>query len=210
MVYQICNKPGHSAWKCWYRMDSTYQSSIFTASPTSTLAKAFVTSASASPSSDWYLDSASTHHLTNDLSNLNFYQPYQGNDQVMVGNGIAMPIHNSSKGLLPTPTHSFHLNHVYHVPTLTNNLISIQKLTKDNNCTVTFDDSSFFVQDWTRKRREFGLKDIIFKVSISFLLLLISLILSPQLISALLSLLQLGIADLVIHPLKSLINLLSI
>lgn len=147
VVCQICNKPGHTAVNCWYSMDSTYQSSYPSASQSNANAKAFVASASPTCSSDWYIDFAATHHLTNYLSNPNFYQPYHGSEQVMVGNGVAMPIQHSGKGLLPTPHHSFQLNHVHHVPCLSNNLVSVQQLTKDNNRTVTFDDSSFLVQD---------------------------------------------------------------
>ncbi|KAG5550331.1 hypothetical protein RHGRI_015329 [Rhododendron griersonianum] len=91
VVCQICQKLSHTAVNCWNRMDSAFQSSsVSTTSPST--AKAFVASASPTPSSDWYLDSAATHHLTNDLSNLNFYQPYHGSEQVMVGSGAAMPI----------------------------------------------------------------------------------------------------------------------
>lgn len=97
VICQYCIKPGHTAWNCWYRMDSTFQSSTAPTAPSAT-AKAFVTTASPSPSSDWYLDSAATHHLTNDLSNLHLYHPYQGSDQIMVGNGSAIPIQHSGQG----------------------------------------------------------------------------------------------------------------
>lgn len=194
VVCQICQKLGHTAVHCKYRMDSAFQSSsISTTSPST--AKAFVALASPTPSPDWYLDSVATHHLTNDLSNLNFYQPYHGSEQVMVGNGAAMPIQHSGKGLLPTPTNSFHLNHVYHVPSLSNNLVSVQQLTKDNNCTVT---------------RKFCLKVILIMASISFILLLFLLHLSVKHCSTPLLLPPLGIADLVIHHHSNFNNLLSI
>lgn len=98
------------------------------------------------------MDSAATHHITNDLANLHLYHPYQGSDQVMVGNGAAVPIQHSGKGILPTSSHSFQLSQVYHVPSLTNNLVSVQKFTQDSNCTVTFDDSTFLIQDKDTKR----------------------------------------------------------
>lgn len=129
VVCQICNKPYHTALTCWYRMDSTFQPSPPTAQPAT---RAFVASTSTTPPSDWFLDSAATHHLTNDLTNMHLYQPYHGNEQVMVGNGAALPIQHSGKGILPTPSHSFCLNQFLHVPSLTNNLVSVQKLTKDN------------------------------------------------------------------------------
>lgn len=97
VVCQICNKPYHTALTCWYRLDSTLQPSSPTAQPTT---HAFVVSTSTAPSSDWFLDSAATHHLTNGLTNMHFYQPYHGNEQVMVGNGAALPIQHSGKGIL--------------------------------------------------------------------------------------------------------------
>lgn len=102
--------------------------------------------------SNWYLDSAATNHITNDVQNLDSYQSYFGNDQVTVGNGASLPIRNTGKGLLPTPHFSFRLNKVLHIPTMSTNLLSVNQLTKDNKCTVTFDSDSFVVQDKTTKQ----------------------------------------------------------
>lgn len=43
----------------------------------------------AQPSLDqsWFLDSGATHHLTANLQNLNIHKPYEGADQVLMGNG---------------------------------------------------------------------------------------------------------------------------
>lgn len=98
-------------------------------------------------STPWYIDSAATNHITNDLANLQLYQPYQGSDQVTVGNGQTVLIQHIGKGLLPTPQYSFSLNNLLHVPNISSNLLSVHQLTKDNNCSVTFDSNSFVVQD---------------------------------------------------------------
>ncbi|KAK2431389.1 hypothetical protein QL285_029616 [Trifolium repens] len=45
--------------------------------------------------------------------------------------------------------HSFKLQSVLHVPTLSNNLISIHQLTRDRNCKVTFFASHCVFQDLT-------------------------------------------------------------
>ncbi|GMP54052.1 hypothetical protein CsSME_00019325 [Camellia sinensis var. sinensis] len=84
--------------------------------------------------------------MTHDLSQLSLHQPYQGTDHITVGNGHSIPILHTGKGILPTPHHTFKLNKVLHTP-IASNLVSVHKLTKDNNCTVTFDESSFIVQD---------------------------------------------------------------
>lgn len=98
-------------------------------------------------STPWFLDSAASDHVTNDLHHLNSYQPYSGPDQVTIGNGESLPIHHTGKGILPTPRHSFKLNKVLHVPTISSNLLSVQQLAKDNNCSIIFYHSSFASQD---------------------------------------------------------------
>ncbi|KAF5951279.1 hypothetical protein HYC85_009223 [Camellia sinensis] len=68
---------------------STHQSS-----PTAYVASASSSSVASAPSSssNWFLDSATTSHMTNDLTNLSYYQPYSGPDQVAIGDGNTLPI----------------------------------------------------------------------------------------------------------------------
>ncbi|XP_028071092.1 uncharacterized protein LOC114273489 isoform X2 [Camellia sinensis] len=98
LVCQICGKQNHTALDCWYRMDPGFQ-----ASARSTTPKAYVASTSQSqncPNQNspipptWYVDSAATFHVTNDLNQLSDYQPYQGTDQVTIGDGSTLPIHH--------------------------------------------------------------------------------------------------------------------
>ena len=152
---QICGNSGHSALDCWYRMDSQYQSSSSSQHPSEFNSRAFVAatqSATATSHTPWYLDSAATDHITHDLHHLSHTQPYHGSDQITVGNGTTVPIHNTGKGLLPTPHCSFRLNHVLHTPSISSNLLSVHKFTKDNNCLITFDDSKFVIQDKDSRR----------------------------------------------------------
>lgn len=148
MVCQICGKINHTALTCWYRLDESYGATSSESGP-----KAYAASPSfSSGPNQWYVNSAATHHITNDLNNLQLYQPYHGQDQVTVGNGSNLPILHSGKGILPTPKFPFHLRNVLHVPSISSNLLSVQQLTKDNHCTVTFDDRSFVVQDKITKQ----------------------------------------------------------
>lgn len=89
-----------------------------------------------STSSPWY-----------DLHLLNPYQPYNRGDQVTIGNGSLLPIHNTVQGILLTHHHSFKLDKRLHVPSIPSNLVFVQKLAKDNNCSVIFDHSTFSIQD---------------------------------------------------------------
>lgn len=49
--------------------------------------------------------------------------------------------------LKPTSSRPIHLNFMFHVPQLRQNLISVKKLCKDNDCTVNFNSSSVSVKD---------------------------------------------------------------
>lgn len=105
LICQICGKGNHSALECRNRMNPSFQPVFpsYTVNPTagSSNFRAYaapipLNSISSSP--PWYVDSAATSHLTNDLSNLQLYQPYQGSEQVMIGDGNTLPIHNSGTG----------------------------------------------------------------------------------------------------------------
>lgn len=61
---QVCFKQGHTAAKCYHRFDHSYHS-------VPPLPSAFLTAPHTSPDMNWYPDTGSTNHLTNDLSNLN-------------------------------------------------------------------------------------------------------------------------------------------
>ena len=113
----------------------------------STNARAFVAAAAQSPSSsNWYVDSSATDQITNDLNNLQLYEPYYGNEQVTVDNGSSIPIQHTGKGLLPTTNLPLKLNHVLYVPRISSNLVSVHQLTSNYNCTITFDSDSFTIQ----------------------------------------------------------------
>ncbi|KAL0918148.1 hypothetical protein M5K25_010140 [Dendrobium thyrsiflorum] len=59
---QICSKTGHSAMKCWHRHDPNYNDET----PKTSL----FTQSDSIASSDWFLDTGATSHLTSDSSRL--------------------------------------------------------------------------------------------------------------------------------------------
>jgi hypothetical protein len=96
---------------------------------------------------NWYSDSGATHHLTSDLANLNVRaNEYHGLDQIRVGNGTSLQIKHIGSTQFSTPTTSFLLNNVLHVPQILKNLISVHKFTKDTNTSMDFRPSCFRVQ----------------------------------------------------------------
>ena len=82
----------------------------------------------------WVLDSGATNHMTPHSSLLTSFVTLS-NNHITIANGTHIPIHGRGNvSLLP----SLSLKDVLYVPKLSNNLISIRKLTHDLNCSITF------------------------------------------------------------------------
>lgn len=75
--------------------------------------------------SDWIMEYGATHHITNDLDHLHLSHPYHGTDQLIVRDGFDLPITHTGKIVLSTKTHKLHLPKVLHVPTISQNLLSV-------------------------------------------------------------------------------------
>ncbi|KAF5469302.1 hypothetical protein F2P56_013386, partial [Juglans regia] len=143
-ICQVCRKPGHYATTCYYRFDHSYQASpppFFTANYTSL--------PSPPPSNTtWFPDTAATHHFTADPNNLTMdSMSYQGPDQVSIGDGSTLPIHNIGSSHMTTPTGNFSLNSILHVPSISRNLLSVRQFCHDNNVFFEFHSNFFLVKD---------------------------------------------------------------
>jgi hypothetical protein len=109
---------------------------------------AYLTSPAHAPGYQWYLDTGSTNHLTNDLSNLNVCaDDYLGTVQIRVGNGQGLQILHTGLATLPSPKRIFQLPSLLHVLAIQKNLISINQFTRDNNLFFEFHPSYFCVKD---------------------------------------------------------------
>ncbi|KAI0501597.1 hypothetical protein KFK09_016542 [Dendrobium nobile] len=91
------------------------------------------------------LSHAAAHLMSNGAQLFN-QQLYIGSTQIQIGNGQMMQIQPTGQGILPS-TGKLHLSHILHVPNLTHNLISINKLTSNNSCYVILDANDFFLED---------------------------------------------------------------
>jgi hypothetical protein len=95
---------------------------------------------------NWYLDTATTHHLTNDLSNLNMqFEEYIGNEHLRAGNGQGLDILNSGLVYLPTTKKFFSLKSLLCVLDIQKNLISVNQFTRVNNVSIEFHPFDFRV-----------------------------------------------------------------
>jgi hypothetical protein len=96
----------------------------------------------------WYPDSGATYHLTSNIDNLNLTaDEYKGSDQIRVGNGNGLSIKNIGNTRLFTSSQNFDLFNVLHVPTISKNLISVHKFTKDTNTFFEFHPYYFLLKD---------------------------------------------------------------
>lgn len=57
----------------------------------------------------WFFNTGATHHLNQDVNTLSDVQPYQGTDQVTIGNGKKISILYSDSKILPSTFKNFHL-----------------------------------------------------------------------------------------------------
>lgn len=58
----------------------------------------------------------------------------------MIENDQYIIIAHVGQDILPTPSHKLILSKVFHALNLSHNLLSINKLTQDNNCSISFDE----------------------------------------------------------------------
>ena len=138
---QLCGKTGHIAPKCFHRFDLSYQGS----SPNMS---AYFTAPQNAADMNWYPDTGSTNHLTNDLQNLNLHvEPYNGHDNILVDDGTGLRIFNIGSSTIPYRTSSFHLRNLLHPLAIKNNLISVSQFTLDNDVFIEFHAGYFVVKD---------------------------------------------------------------
>jgi histone deacetylase 1/2 len=149
LICQICGIPRHTAAKCFKRFNrdflgigkdrSNTQKQIAMAASAVVAYSAHVhgvhSTGHPSPVDPaWYADSGATHHLTHDLEKLTTREPYHDTEHVQTTNEAGMRIHNIGHAILPTPSSKqLALNHILHVPQARNNLLSMSKLSRDNN-----------------------------------------------------------------------------
>lgn len=80
------------------------------------LASAFHTMQLQPPDNTWYMDTASTNHLTNDAGNISHLFSLSKPRSILVGNGHHVPIHGHGSLTLSSPDRPYFLKQVYHVP----------------------------------------------------------------------------------------------
>lgn len=84
-ICQLCDKLGHTSPRYYSRFYQNFQNY------TSTTPQAFYSSPSLTTDEEWYPYTSATHHLTNDVGNLNLnFEEYVGTNQIRVKNGSSL------------------------------------------------------------------------------------------------------------------------
>lgn len=71
------------------------------------------------------LDNGASHHIMSHLSNLSFHSLYQGSNDVMIDDGLALHITHTSSTTIPTSSRTFSLQNVLCAPSMKRTFVSI-------------------------------------------------------------------------------------
>nr|GEZ91434.1 ribonuclease H-like domain-containing protein [Tanacetum cinerariifolium] len=96
----------------------------------------------------WNMDTGASFHLNDSVTSLSDIFNMSIYPSVSVGNGHSLPVTNTGRSILPTPTRALHLNNVLITTNIFKNLIYVRQFVHDNNCTVEFDAFGFSVNDF--------------------------------------------------------------
>jgi hypothetical protein len=98
------------------------------------------------------IDSRATDHLTHDLERLNVHERYLGKDQVQVANGAGLSISHIGNSCLASHMHSLALKNILHIPDISKNLLSVNRIVSDNDVFIKFHHHFVCVEDKATKK----------------------------------------------------------
>ncbi|GJT28470.1 RNA-directed DNA polymerase, eukaryota [Tanacetum coccineum] len=96
----------------------------------------------------WNMDTGASSHLNSHSSNLSTVYNNCLYPSVRVGDGKTILVTNTGHSILPTLSRPLYLYNVLVTPNIIKNLISVHQFTRDNKCSVEFDEFGFSVKDF--------------------------------------------------------------
>ena len=117
LICQLCDTKGHSAKTC----------------RKSRLKSANCAATNDTQEKKWLMDSAASHHINSDLTNLSIHSEYDGTDEVVIGDGSGLKVTHVGSMSLSSLSKSFHLHNTLCVPNIHKNLVSVHNFTRSNN-----------------------------------------------------------------------------
>lgn len=99
------------------------------------------------------MDIGASHHVTNDVGQLQQSNKYHGKTKLTMGDGNCLPIHHTGTSVINSSSSKpILLKNVIHAPQISRNRLSVSQHTAHNNLCVEFDSNSFTVKDKTTKK----------------------------------------------------------
>ncbi|KAL9230659.1 hypothetical protein vseg_005982 [Gypsophila vaccaria] len=91
---------------------------------------------------NWLLDSGASHHITDDLDLLSYHSPYDGPDDLLIGDGSSLTITHTGSFSIS----NLQFNNVLCVPNISRKLLSVSQFCLDNNAIAIFSSTSFCIK----------------------------------------------------------------
>ena len=98
------------------------------------------------------MDTGAESHVTKDKGKIIIPDSIPVCRNILVGNGMYLPINGSGTGFHPLPNRTYILPHILYSPQIIKNLISVRRFTRDNQVSVEFDPFGFSLKDLKTKR----------------------------------------------------------
>jgi hypothetical protein len=95
----------------------------------------------------WLMDSAASHHITSNLTNLSIHSEYDGTDEVVISDGSGLKVTHVGSMSLSSFSKSFLLHNTLYIPNIHKNLVSVHNFTRSNNVYIEFHPFYFLVKD---------------------------------------------------------------
>ncbi|GKD37288.1 hypothetical protein Tco_1257495 [Tanacetum coccineum] len=96
----------------------------------------------------WNMDTGASSHLNSHSSNLSTVYNNCLYPSIRVGDGKTIPVTNTVHSILSTLSRPLYLHNILVTPNIIKNLNFVRQFTRDNKCSVEFDEFSFSVKDF--------------------------------------------------------------
>jgi len=144
---QLCGKEGHLEVRCQKRFDSSFHGNADHQQRSASSAQM-----SYGVDTNWYTDTGATDHITSELEKLTTREKYHGAEQVHTANGSGMRIDQIGQGHVFTPNRNLALNNILYIPEANKNLLSVHRLTSDNQAFIEYHPTHFVIKDLVTKK----------------------------------------------------------
>jgi hypothetical protein len=94
---------------------------------------------------NWLFDTGASSHMVGNSGMLSSTAP--SSSRIIIGNGASLPVQCAGTATIPTSSSPLLLRDVLVSPSLSKNLISVRRLTRDNSVSIEFDPFSFSIKD---------------------------------------------------------------